>query len=194
MLEIERRVQQLTRVNISHSEDTQVLRYTKHGRYLSHNDFFDPRDYSGDRERKMVEDGAKNRMATVFFYLNDVPCGGVTNFPRAPSGGAPIRDFADCTRGVSVTPVKNRVIIFYNLLPNGELDHFSGHGGCKVECDAVKWSANFWIWNKAFPVGRPHAEKMAIAYQGWVPDINNATTDSVDFTWPLPSPDVHNEL
>ena len=31
MLEIERRVQQLTRINISHAEDTQVLRYTENG-------------------------------------------------------------------------------------------------------------------------------------------------------------------
>ena len=48
LLDIEQRVQRITRVNISHSEDTQVLHYQKKGRYLAHNDFFDPKDYAGD--------------------------------------------------------------------------------------------------------------------------------------------------
>ena len=30
----------------------------------------------------MIHGGAKNRMATVFFYLNTVPGGGETGFPR----------------------------------------------------------------------------------------------------------------
>ena len=39
-----------------------------------------------------------------------------------------------------------QVIIFYSMLPNGQMDDFSLHGGCDVlDPDATKWSANFWL-------------------------------------------------
>lgn len=35
------------------------------------------------------------------------------------------------------------------MLPNGELDDFSLHGGCDVlREEETKFSANFWLWNK----------------------------------------------
>ena len=107
--------------------------------------------------------GAKNRLATVFFYLNNVtdaddkvPGGGQTNFPRAatkefPTGGPPVRDYFDCSKGLSVFPQEGKVIIFYSMLPNGEMDEMSLHGGCDVlDQTATKWSANFWLWNKPY--------------------------------------------
>ena len=79
--------------------------------------------------------GARNRLATVFFYLNNVTAGGQTNFPRAqtteqPNGQAQIRDYFDCTKGLSVYPLEGRVIIFYSMLPSGGMDDYSLHGGC----------------------------------------------------------------
>ena len=61
-----------------------------------------------------VEDGAKNRLATVFFYLNNVSSGGETNFPRAaserwPNGGPTPRDYFDCSQGLSVYPQEGKV-------------------------------------------------------------------------------------
>ena len=109
-----------------------------------------------------VEHGARNRLATVFFYLNNVTEGGATNFPRAatsahPRGGAqrlldksprptygrrvaaarpprdrrvaaigppvrdfryipshtvtgpPVRDYFDCSNGLSVYPLEGKV-------------------------------------------------------------------------------------
>jgi len=167
---VEQRVQRLTRINVSHAEDVQVLRYDLAGRYLAHNDFFDPKDYKGDPgTMRLIQNGAKNRLATVFFYLNDVPRGGHTGFPRA--GGLPIpmkpngeADYGNCKVGIQVAPKKNKVIIFYSLHPDGSLDHHSLHGGCPVK-EGVKWSANFWLWNKAFPMGMPHRAKMAVAHQ-----------------------------
>ena len=84
-----------------------------------------------------VEDGAKNRLATVFFYLNNVSSGGETNFPRAaserwPDGAPTPRDYFDCSQGLSVYPAEGKVIIFYNMLPSGEMDELSLHGGCDV--------------------------------------------------------------
>jgi len=104
-----------------------------------------------------VENGAKNRLATVFFYLNNVSKGGgQTNFPRAHTpaqrdGGAPVRDYFDCSRGLSVFPLEGKVIIFYSMLPNGQTDEYSLHGGCDVlDGSETKWSANFWLWNKPY--------------------------------------------
>ncbi|KAG3075096.1 hypothetical protein PI125_g21807 [Phytophthora idaei] len=34
------------------------------------------------------------------------------------------------------------------MLPNGEGDPMSLHGGCPVE-DGIKYSGNKWVWNKA---------------------------------------------
>ena len=76
--------------------------------------------------------------------------GGQTNFPRAataeyPDGGPLVHDYFDCSRGLSVYPQEGKVIIFYSMLPNGEMDDFSLHGGCDVlDQTATKWSANFW--------------------------------------------------
>ena len=114
LLDIEQRVQRVTRVNISHSEDTQVLHYQKKGRYLAHNDFFDPKDYAGDpNTMAMIEAGARNRLATVFFYLNDVEEGGHTTFPRAGDLPIPVdqhgqADYANCEQGIQVKPEKNK--------------------------------------------------------------------------------------
>lgn len=152
---IDARVMKLTRIPISHAEEIQVLRYNHMEHYSAHHDFFDPAAYKSDPAMlRTVEHGAKNRLATVFFYLNNVSAGGQTNFPRAatpeqPFGGRVPRDFFDCSRGLSVYPQMGKVIIFYSMLPSGDLDDYSLHGGCDVlDPTATKWSANFWLWNK----------------------------------------------
>ena len=82
--------------------------------------------------------------------------GGQTNFPRAateayPDGGPLVRDYFDCSKGLSVYPQAGKVIIFYSMLPSGDMDDFSLHGGCDVlDKEATKWSANFWLWNKPY--------------------------------------------
>ena len=54
------------------------------------------------------------RLATVFFYLNNVTSGGATNFPRAataqyPHGGPQVTDYFDCSNGLSVYPQEGKV-------------------------------------------------------------------------------------
>ena len=95
----------------------------------------------GGRERGL----ASNRLATVFFYLNDVPDGGATAFPRAGGGEQP-RDFRNCHQPgwLNVHPSKRRVVIFYSMLPSGEFDHYSLHAGCDVGANGTKWAANYW--------------------------------------------------
>jgi len=144
---IERRIFDITRVPITHGEGTQVLRYEKYQHYFTHHDFFEPERYSNSKSTlNMIENGAKNRLATVFWYMSDVRKGGHTNFPRA--GGLPQPSGNKCSQGVLVKPVKGKVIVFFNMLPDGSLDELSLHAGCNVESDDVKWSANKWLWNK----------------------------------------------
>ena len=40
---------------------------------------------------------------------------------------------------------------------DGSLDEFSLHGGCDVlDPDEIKWSANFWLWNKPYQFNQKH--------------------------------------
>ncbi|KAI9909852.1 hypothetical protein PsorP6_010622 [Peronosclerospora sorghi] len=146
--EIDQRVADLTKVPIAHQEDLQVLRYEKTQKYDQHTDYFPAEQHrKSPHVLEMIDHGYKNRMITVFWYMSDVAKGGHTIFPRA--GGAPQPStFTDCSRGLKVPPKKRKVIVFYNLLPNGEGDEMSLHGGCPVE-EGVKYSGNKWVWNKA---------------------------------------------
>lgn len=145
--QIERRIFDATRIPITHGEGTQVLRYEKTQHYYTHHDFFEPNRYRNSRSTlKMIENGAKNRLATVFWYMSDVEEGGQTNFPR--SGGLPApTNNKECTQGLLVEARRGKVIVFFNMLPSGELDHLSLHAGCSVK-KGVKWAANKWLWNK----------------------------------------------
>lgn len=96
-----------------------------------------------------VEYGARNRLATLFWYVSSVEEGGETFFPRAlNASGVEYKpwngDHEDCYRGLAVKPTKGNAVLFYSLLPNGFLDERSLHGGCKPrgEADVVKWGAN----------------------------------------------------
>ncbi|GMF27092.1 unnamed protein product [Phytophthora lilii] len=146
--EIDQRVADLTKVPVEHQEDVQVLRYEETQKYDHHTDYF-PMEHHKNSPHVLEnnEYGFKNRMITVFWYMSDVAKGGHTIFPRA--GGAPRpTSMKDCTKGLKVPPKKRKVIVFYSMLPSGEGDPMSLHGGCPVE-EGVKYSGNKWVWNKA---------------------------------------------
>ena len=53
-------------------------------KYGAHRDFFNPNDYHRQPSQlRMVDYGARNRLATVFWYMQSVEEGGETFFPRA---------------------------------------------------------------------------------------------------------------
>lgn len=145
--DIELRTASLTRVPVTHQEFVQVLRYGVTEKYDAHHDFFDPSSYRSDPGTlQLIENGKKNRYATVFWYLTDVARGGETCFPRH-GGAPPPRDFSMCT-GLKVKPQKGKVIIFYSLDASGEMDPLSLHGACPVlGKEDIKWAANKWLWN-----------------------------------------------
>jgi len=151
---LEERAHNLTRLPYDNGENIQVVRYEKGQKYGAHRDFFNPNDYHRQPSMlRSVEYGARNRLATVFWYLQSVDEGGETFFPRAlneegreynPWNG----DHEDCYRGLSVPPVRGNAVLFYSMVPDGRLDERSLHGGCKPRSEkAEKWGANQWIWN-----------------------------------------------
>ena len=147
--DVEARVASLVRTPVTHQEHLQVLRYYQGEKYDSHHDFFDPNLFRQDY--CMIESlmhGRRNRMATVFFYFNNVEAGGETTFPNF-NHSIP-RDFKDCTTGLQVKPEKARAIVFYSLHMDGTFNRKSLHGACPVE-EGVKWAANKWVWNEPTP-------------------------------------------
>ena len=148
LYEIEQRTASLTRIPRQNQEDVQVLRYGYTEKYDAHHDFFNPELYQASPGTlQLIENGRRNRQATVFWYLSDVAKGGETVFPRFNGAPQPY-DFKRCDVGLKVKPEKGKVIIFYDLLANGQMDELSLHGGCPVE-EGIKWAANKWVWNSA---------------------------------------------
>jgi prolyl 4-hydroxylase len=124
---IEDRTASLVRIPRLHQEYVQVLRYGHGEKYDPHHDFFDPSLYQNDKQTlQLIENGRRNRLATVFWYLSDVEKGGATTFPNVPNG--PRVDFSiACQQGLQVYPARGKVIIFYSLLGDGTGDDYSLH-------------------------------------------------------------------
>lgn len=70
-----------------------------------------------------------DRVATFMIYLNNVLAGGNTAFPRM---------------GAFAAPSQGDAAFWYNLLPSGQSDEATLHGGCPV-LQGSKWVANKWI-------------------------------------------------
>ena len=90
-------------------------------------------------------------------YLSDVASGGETAFPRAHGEAVPEGKVLDCSMGLAVRPHANKVLLFYSLMPSGDLDYSSQHIGCDVK-EGAKWAANFWLWSQDSPMNRGGAD------------------------------------
>lgn len=145
---IERKTASLVRLPVNHQEPVQVLRYGQTEKYDSHHDFFEPSLYQQDPDTlRLIENGRRNRMITVFWYLSDVEEGGETVFPAVDRQVAPPKEEqCDSEKGLRVRPQAGKVIVFYSQTPNGALDPYSLHGACPVK-EGIKWAANKWVWN-----------------------------------------------
>ena len=56
-------------------------------------------------------------------------------------------------RPLAATPRNDTLFVY----ADGSLDEFSLHGGCDVlDPDEIKWSANFWLWNKPYQFNQKH--------------------------------------
>jgi prolyl 4-hydroxylase len=137
---VEHRVAAWTKLNMSHQEDVQVLRYGVDQKYGAHFD-----SLSNDSPR----------VATVLLYLSDVEEGGETAFPNDsqwvdPSLAEALGKVSDCAKGhVAAKARRGDALLFYSLNPDGTHDHAAMHTGCPV-LKGVKWTATIWIHTKPF--------------------------------------------
>eukprot|EP00934_Nitzschia_sp_Nitz4_P001876 Nitzschia sp. Nitz4//scaffold6_size259037//149610//151475//NITZ4_001086-RA/size259037-augustus-gene-0.322-mRNA-1//-1//CDS//3329556929//1876//frame0 len=112
------------------AESMQVVRYKAGGEeYQPHHDFFYPQ--INDRHQP-------SRFATLLVYLNDVPEGGETRFPLALNKAN--------AKGLEVKPKVGQAVLFYSMLPDGNVDDMSLHGSNPTG-DHDKWLANIWVWD-----------------------------------------------
>jgi prolyl 4-hydroxylase len=152
---INTRVAEVIKVSKSHQEPLQVLNYQKGQKYDTHHDFFDPSVYKNqpDMLAMVDQDGSRNRLATLLWYMSTPEAGGETAFPRA-GGLARPPDFrcegAAGQQGIKVPALKGRAVLFYSLRPDGAIDPFSLHGGCPPIGETPKWAVNQWVWSKAY--------------------------------------------
>lgn len=184
--ELDERVAKLTRVPSAHNENLQVLRYEDGQYYRAHTDWSKLELKQGLRDLWLKHHfGHQDRLATVFWYLNDVPNGGETNFPKfgQPVCGpleqlgqagnrkcseAPERGTNSCNDGLSVKPELGTVLLWYNFHPSGRGDANALHAGCPVGANQTKWTANKWVlikprsaakvdWNESHPALQRHS-------------------------------------
>jgi prolyl 4-hydroxylase len=97
------------------AESLQVLRYERGQEYAPHHDWVLP---------SPSHPYQPTRFATLLLYLNDNFDGGQTTFPRAVN--------ARYREGITIQPVQGMAVLFYNVLPDGNVDDWSIHGSEKV--------------------------------------------------------------
>jgi prolyl 4-hydroxylase len=97
------------------AESLQVIRYKTGEEYTPHHDWVVA---SPDNRYQPC------RFATLLIYLNDDFEGGETIFPRAVN--------KHYQEGIKIQPQQGTAILFYNMLPDGNVDDLSQHGSEKV--------------------------------------------------------------
>jgi len=153
LAKMEARAAQTTRMPFSHLETVQVLYYKTGGYYHAHDDSGQLQFYIGDRRQLQTKHyGYFDRMLTLFWYMNTVPKGGATNFPRAGGREAlPVPpSMRKCTQGLMVAPVVGQAVLWYNMHPHGLQTPHALHAACAVE-QGEKYAINIWIYNKPYP-------------------------------------------
>jgi prolyl 4-hydroxylase len=98
------------------AESLQIVRYKRGQEYTAHHDFV----YPSQKHRLQP-----TRFATLLLYLNDDYMGGQTVFPRAVN--------AHYHDGISIDPKKGKGVLFYNVLPDGNVDDLSQHSSKPVK-------------------------------------------------------------
>lgn len=109
------------------NEDLQVVHYDVGQEYTAHHDFSFPKGPGAHH---------KVRSINLCMYLNDVPAGGETSFPRWRN--------AETAKSIDVKPEKGKAMIFYMVNPDGNLDDLTQHAALPV-IEGEKYFVNLWI-------------------------------------------------
>jgi len=156
---VRRRASQFLKLGLELAEDTQIVHYSDNQHYFGHHDYT-PRSSAPQNE---YFQGGGNRIATLLYYLNNVPEGGDTRFPLAqdplpvPKSSADRLYNAEACRvgGLSVVPQKGKAILFYSLEEDGHMDGVIDPLSLHASCPTLiheKWLANQWFRNKRVKV------------------------------------------
>ncbi|XP_013418730.1 prolyl 4-hydroxylase subunit alpha-1-like [Lingula anatina] len=119
---IDRRIADISGLDMTLAEQLQVNNYGMGGQYEPHYDF-------GRKSEPDIFGEMGNRIATVLIYMSDVEAGGATVFTRL---------------GVQVLPEKASAVFWYNLRQSGIGDYRTRHAACPV-LSGSKWVCNKWI-------------------------------------------------
>mmetsp|Transcript_13726 Transcript_13726/g.26298 ORF Transcript_13726/g.26298 Transcript_13726/m.26298 type:complete len:459 (-) Transcript_13726:149-1525(-) len=125
------RISNITGTPELNSEHLQLLKYEEGQFYQTHTDYID----------FQLQRPSGVRILTFYIYLNDVPEGGGTNFPKADPKD---RDFA-------VQPKKGRAALWPSVLPSNpdKKDRRTDHQALPV-IQGVKYGANAWIHQRDY--------------------------------------------
>lgn len=152
---LRQRASEFLGIGLELAEDTQVVHYSEKQQYLGHHDYTPA---SSIPSNKYFAAGG-NRLATLLYYLNDVPEGGDTRFPYAQEvppypkeESWKLYQSGSCSSGgMGVQPERGKAILFYSLLEEGHMegavDPTSLHAACPAG-KQEKWLANQWFRNK----------------------------------------------
>jgi prolyl 4-hydroxylase len=130
---IDRRIEDVTGLDMSTAEQLQVVNYGIGGHYEPHYDFA----RTGEDAFSALGNG--NRVSTLLIYMSDVELGGATVFPLV---------------GARLTPIKGAAAYWWNLKKSGEGDYSTRHAGCPVLVGS-KWVCNKWIHERGQEFRRP---------------------------------------
>lgn len=126
-------------VHVGHGEPLALLRYRIGQEYKPHYDFLTPEALGSTAD---PFEGGGQRTVTVLAYLNDVPRGGGTAFPRLD---------------ITLAPVRRAVVVLRNCGADGTPDPRTLHAGLPVE-SGEKWLATLWLRERPIGLWRMPAE------------------------------------
>lgn len=131
--EIMDRIEFVTGIPETNSENLQLLRYRTGEFYQTHNDFI---PYQVDRQ-------CGPRILTFYMYLSDVEEGGGTNFPNL---------------GKTVTPKRGRAVLWPSVLDSNPTaaDTRTNHQAMPV-VKGIKFGANAWIHQRDYKGPNAHS-------------------------------------
>ncbi|XP_017076192.1 prolyl 4-hydroxylase subunit alpha-1 [Drosophila eugracilis] len=120
-----------TGLDMNYTEHFQIINYGLGGFFTTHFDLV-----LKDEDRF---NGSSDRLATTLFYLNDVPQGGGTHFPKL---------------NITVFPKSGSALFWYNLRNSGSTHNGTLHTGCPVIVGS-KWVVSKWITDEGQEFRRP---------------------------------------
>src|SRR5262245_18008630 len=129
----EEKIAQMTGMPVEAGEGFQFAWYKPGEYFKSHHDYF----HEGYDGSKIATDRGGQRIITFMIYLNPLPegRGGETDFDRA---------------GVKIRPEKGKAFVFWNVMPNWQLDDSTQHAGLAPAKGYEKFLLTKWIRSGRF--------------------------------------------